>query len=313
MSPISEDELRARLRSVEPSPARPGYAEHVVHQGRFRRRRQRWVTGISAAAAVAVIGAGAFVVSDRLGRDDALPAQPTPIPTATTPDVTPTVTSTTSPTESVTGTPSATTRPSVSTPPSALPSEKASHSPIIFLHQGVKGDGEVDADWLPTTQFNGPCDTDAWALAGRYGADDRRAIRGGGIDGGPRQEAVFAFPDTGSAVAFMGELRQVTRACESTSQGRLGGLVENLPGPWGEGLASTYFVYAQDESTGIRDGSTGGGPVILAVRAGRGIALSGSAGPFRETHEVDPDLIRSARPGVEHLYPQLCRYTEAGC
>ncbi|MFC7492471.1 MULTISPECIES: hypothetical protein [unclassified Knoellia] len=330
MSPISEDELRARLEDVQPSPARSGFAERVVEQGRRRRRRQRWVMGAAAAAAVAVIGGGALAIGDQIEREDALPASPTPTPTQ--PEVTPTVTGMSSPSPSATvtstptplirpsetttrpprsspsttltptATPSATTRTPTATPPKTAtptPTRSPAPSPMTFLHEGSPG-------WATTNAVVGPCDKDALTIAGRHDAYQYDALRGQGNDGDPTGEAYVLFADAQSAASFMGELRQLSRSCEATTHGKLGGVVQNLAGPWGEGLASTSFAFTQD-------GSTGGGTVLLAVRSGFAVAFSSAAGPFSETDVVNPALIQSARPGVEHLYPQLCRYTEAGC
>jgi hypothetical protein len=307
MSPISEDELRARLRGVEPSPAQSGFAEHVIHQGRARRRRQRWLTAMAAAAAVVAIGGGAFVISDQLGRETALPATPTPTPTQaeSAPTVTSTKSPSASPTPSPTSTPSTSTKRATSTPsPSSTPSRSATLTPVTFLHEGVKGDGETTSDWETTTEVTGPCGLNAWSLAGQHGATESRALRGGGGDGGATGEALFVFADADAAVAFMGQLRELTRTCEATTNGESRGLVESLEGPWGEGIA---FTSLPNEPT------VGGGPVGLAVRGGRAVAMSTSAGPFSRTDQVHPGLVASARPGVEHLYPQLCRYTRAGC
>lgn len=320
MSPISEDQLRARLRGVEPSPAQPGFAEHLIHQGRFRRRRQRWVTGIAAAAAVVIMGGGALVLSDLFGPETALPATPTPTQTRTLAQSTPTVTNTTSPTASATTRPSPASTPTltvtggpVSSPsssptpsntPSNTPSRSVTRSEVTFLHAGIGGDGETTSGWVSTTQVTGPCDSNAWALASRHGVVERRAISGGGGDGGANGEALFVFGTAGQAVDFMTDLRAQTRGCLAATQDATKGLEEVLPGPWGEGLAITSFPHQTE---------VGGGPVALAVRSGRAVVMSSSAGPFQRTDRVDPGLVRSARPAVEHLYPQLCRYTAAGC
>lgn len=305
MSPISEDELRTRLREVQPSSAPAGYAESLLQQGRLRRTRQRWVSGLAVAAAVATIGLGALVVGDRIGRDDALPATPSPTPTMAQP--TPTATPTGSPTVASTPSPSSSPSPSEPTAASSVmstPSGTSPTTPMTFLHQGVRGDGESTRDWTAATSVTGPCDTDAWSLAGRRGAVERRAITGGGGDGGPTGEAYVVFAEAGDAVAFMGELRALARGCVTTSGGVTKGLVADLPGPWGEGIAFTHFPNQE---------TVGGGPVGLAVRSGRAVAMSASAGPFTDTRRVDAGLVSSARPAVAHLFPQLCRYTQAGC
>lgn len=125
-----------------------------------------------------------------------------------------------------------------------------------------------------------------------------------GGDGGATGEALFVFADADSAVAFMGRLRQLTRTCETTTNGETRGIAEGLEGPWGEGVAFTYFP---------NEPTVGGGPVGLAVRGGRAVAMSTSAGPFNRTDQVNPGLVSSARPGVEHPYQQLCRFNRAGC
>ncbi|MFW5471566.1 hypothetical protein ACOCJ4_16150 [Knoellia sp. CPCC 206435] len=327
MSPISEDELRVRLEDVQPSPARHGFAEQVVQQARRRRRRQRWVMGAAAAAAVAVIGAGTLAIGDQIGRDEALPASPTPTsapvetaPVETTPTVTstgtptptPTATATASaarPTASATSAPSSTpTRPAPleptptpvpvlpppPSPPAIEPAWEALH-PVTLLHAG---------SWTVTNTFAGPCGRDVFGIAGlrdayRY---DARRIEGG--EGRADGEAYVLFAAEDGAAAFMDDLQAQGRACSFTTDGATGGVVEQLSGPWSDGLALSH-ISGQPNVTG--------GSVVLAVRSGRAVTLSSASGSFTRTDHVDPALIRAARPSVEHVYPQLCGFTDEGC
>lgn len=225
MSPISEEELRARLGGVEPSPARPGIAEHLIHEGRSRRRRQRWVMGITAAAAVAVIGGGGVVLGDQFDRETALPATLTTTPTQ--PEITPTVTSTASPT--AVATPSATTTPatkgttstsppsasppstsppsSTTSSPSATPSRSSTLRPVRMLHEAT---GTPSALW-------DICATSGRSIAAGQGVKEARVLDTSPEDGSG--EALLVFPTADRAVTYMGELRQVVRACESTTGG----------------------------------------------------------------------------------------------
>ncbi|WP_353953657.1 hypothetical protein V6K52_09685 [Knoellia sp. S7-12] len=326
MSPISEDELRARLEDVQLSPARHGFAERVVQQGRGRRRRQRWVMAVAAAAAVAVIGGGALAIGDQIGREEALPASPTPTPTQ--PEVTPTVTGTSSPSSTATasGTPtvSPTATPMASASATSVPSSTPTRptapeltptplpvltptsppaiepawetlNPVTLLHA---------RSWTPTNAFAGPCGREISGIAGlrhAYLDDQRRNDSGEGQANG---EAYVLFVDEDGAAAFMDDLRNQSRRCTSTTDGAIGGVVEGLSGPWSDGLALSYFSSQPPVS---------GGSVVLAVRSGRAVTLSSASGSFTRTDRVDPGLIRAARPSVEHVYPQLCGFTDEGC
>ncbi|MFC7488909.1 hypothetical protein ACOCJ7_06530 [Knoellia sp. CPCC 206453] len=306
MSPISEDELRARLRSVEPSPAQSGFGEHLIHQGRFRRRRQRRMTGIAAAAAVVAIGGGAFVISDQLGPETALPATPTP--TTTQSEITPTATSTKSPVATTTPSPRITggtsTRPPSTSSPSSSPSRSVTLKPVTLLHEG-------DAGWVKAEALPQPCRVDGNPepdLAEVHGVVETRTIRSL-AEGDGASEALLVFPSAGDAVAYMGDVRDIARGCEVDSRGSQRGVVQSLNGDWGEGMAVGQAAQV------YRDGQVMymGESVFLAVRTGSGVAVSqvGSHGILEKT--INARLIAEARPAVEHVVPQLCRYTKAGC
>ena len=82
-------------------------------------------------------------------------------------------------------------------------------------------------------------------------------------------------------------------------------IVEELGGPWSDGLALSWFP---------NTATVTGGSVVLAVRSGSAVTLSGASGSFTRTDRVDAGLIEVARPSVEHVYPQLtCGLTEQGC
>lgn len=313
MSPIREDELRTRLRAVEPSPAQPGLADIVIEQGTARRRRRRWAVGLAAAAAVGVIGVGALAVGDGIGRDDALPASPSPTPTVveTTPVVTPTGSPTASPTATPTGSASSLPTASSSTGPVLDPTPDPSPSapkpsttgpapqvqrPVTLLHAG---------SWTATNSFAGACGTDIFPTAGLHNAYRYDARRTAPADGRADREIYQFFASAADAASFMDDLRSQSRACATTTDGATAGIVEGLSGPWSDALALSYFA----------DGSSvSGGSVVLAVRSGSAVTLSGASGSFTRTDRVDPALIEAARPSVEHVYPQLtCGLTAEGC
>ncbi|MFW5474255.1 hypothetical protein ACOCJ5_13185 [Knoellia sp. CPCC 206450] len=314
MSPIREDELRARLHAVEPSPAVPGLADRIIEQGVARRRRRRWAVGLAAAAAVGVIGVGALAVGDGIGRDDALPASPSPTPTVV--ETTPVVTPTGSPTASPSSTPSSSVSPSVPTaspssvpvlnptpdpsPSVPLPSTSGPapevQRPVTLLHAG---------SWARTNTFAGACGADIFPTAGARNAYAYEARATAAVEGRADREVYQFFASAADAAAFMNDLRAQSRACDTTTDGAMRGIVEGLSGPWSDGLALSWFP---------NDTSVSGGSVVLAVRSGSAVTLSGASGSFTRTDRVDPALLRAARPSVEHVYPQLgCGLTEQGC
>ncbi|EAP99235.1 hypothetical protein JNB_03665 [Janibacter sp. HTCC2649] len=307
MSPISEDELRARLRSVQPATARPGFAEQVVHQGRFRRRRQQWVAGIAAAAAVAVIGGGAFVISDQLGRETALPATPTPTPTQ--PEITPTVTSTKSPTATPTATPSPTNTPSTSTTrasstpsPSYTPPRSVTLKPVTLLHQG-------NAQWVKSTFEGGLCVGEAAVIPEPQGYEELRVIWDTHIAGANRSEGIVIFPSAGDAVAYMDSVRAAALSCPDESSGQTKTLVQPLSGPWASGLA----VAQSNRDLNYEEPKFLATGVDLFVRVGRAVTFANFSTRSELKDTIDPYLIDRSRPAIEHVVPQLCRYTKAGC
>lgn len=161
-----------------------------------------------------------------------------------------------------------------------------------------------DTSWTPTNAFPGPCGRDALSLAGLRDAYRYDARRSGGGEGQADREMYILFADEGGAAAFMDDLRAQSRTCSSTTGGATGGVVEQLSGSWSDGLALSHFS-TQPNVTG--------GSVVLAVRSGRAVTLSSASGAFTRTDRVDPGLIQAARPSVEHVYPQLCGFTDAGC
>ncbi|KGN38881.1 hypothetical protein [Knoellia subterranea] len=313
MSPISEDELRARLRSVSPTPMSQEYAEHIVGAGRARRRRRRMLGTVAVAAATAVIAVGAFALSDRIGPDEALPARPSPIL-----DGTPVVTPTGSPTGSPTASPSATASTSVSSTPTASSSSTAAPNPGASASTGPRPSASgstpttqrpvslLHADsWRPSSSFAGACGTDIFPVAARGNAYSYDSRSTSAADGRADREAYLFFPSTADASAFMNELRSQSRACVTASDGTTRGIVEALSGPWSDGLALSSFANQPTVSHGS---------VVIAVRSGSAVALSGASGPIAGTERVDPTLIAAARPSVEYVYPQLsCGLTPAGC
>ena len=305
MSPLSEDELRRRLHDVDASPAGPRYADHLIQQGRFRRRRQRWVAGIAAAAAVAVIGGGALVISDQLGRETALPATPTPTPTQ--PEVTPTVTSTRSPT--ATATPSPTSTPSTSaTKPSSTPSSSSSRSrsvtlkPVTLLHQG-------NSQWEKSTFWGGRCVGEAAEVPQPRGYEELRVIWDAHISGANRSEGLVIFSSAGDAVAYMDSVRAAALSCPDESSGETKTLVQPLSGPWASGLAVAHSNrdVNYEEPMFLATG------VDLFVRVGRAVTFANLSNRSELKDTIDPYMIDRSRPAIEHVVPLLCRYTKAGC
>jgi hypothetical protein len=307
MSPINEDELRARLRDVSASPSVPGYAEVLVERAQARRRRQRWVSGLAVAAAVATVALGALMVGDRFGRDDALPATPTPTPTYVEP--TPTVSPTSTP--SATGTPSATSSPT-STPspsptptsasPSATPTRTPAPAPVRLLHDGR-------SDWSPADLEIPLCVGEARVFPSPGGRNDMRVIRADFVPGANSSEGLIVFPSAAEAVGYLADVRRVARGCTDESSDDTKVVVDRVDGPWGEGLS------VASAGRQIHDGTprwTGLGVTVFA-RVGAAVALGQYGSKAELTDESVASHIAQLRPALEYVAPQLCRYTKSGC
>ncbi|GGB67544.1 hypothetical protein N798_14590 [Knoellia flava TL1] len=307
MSPISEDELRARLRSVEPSPAAPGLADHIIGQGRSRQLRRRWLTALATAAAVAVIGVGVVAVGDQLGPDDALPASPSPTPTSAqpTPTVaptgTPTVTTTVSPDPSSTA--SSTSGPtSASAEPTSTPSRTSAPAPVRLLHDGRAG-------WSPGELEISLCVGDARVFPAPRGTTEMRVIRADFVAGANMSEGLVVFSSSAEAVAYLADVRRIARGCTDESSGDTKVVVDRVDGPWGEGLS---IASAPRQSYDGTPRWTGLGVTVFA-RVGAGVTFGQYASKAELTDEAVASDIAQLRPALEHVAPQLCRYTQAGC
>ena len=307
MSPISEDELRARLRDVSPSPSVPGYAEVLVERAQARRRRQRWVSGLAVAAAVAAVALGALVVGDRIGRDDALPAMPTPTPTFVEP--TPTASPTSPPSE--TGTPSGTstatsTRSPSATPtsasPSATPTLTSAPAPVRLLHDGRSG-------WSPADLEVPLCVGEARVFPAPRGTTEMRAIRVDFVHGANMSEGLIVFPSAEEAVGYLADVRRIARGCTDESSGDTKVVVDSVDGPWGEGLS----VASAQRLTSDGTPRWAGLGVTVFARVGAAVTFGQYGSKAELAEESVASDIAQLRPALEHVAPQLCRYTKAGC
>lgn len=124
MTPMNEDEARARLQGVTPGVRLEGFADDIIRTGRRRNARDRALVGVAAVAVLGAASAGVFLLNGGQTRE-AVPAQtrsaqPTPSSAAPTPSATPRPT------------PSAT----PSAPPSATPSGPAPERPTIQAQPG---------------------------------------------------------------------------------------------------------------------------------------------------------------------------------
>lgn len=141
-----DDALADRLRALgdryTDSASLPPVEE--IHHGGDRRRRNQRIATAGAAFAVAAIIGGAVIASQLGdgGDETLLPATPTPTPSTTIPEATPTITTTGSPTATTTPLPTTSTRvtpgstptgsPSRGTTPSTHSNPSATHSPAPY-------------------------------------------------------------------------------------------------------------------------------------------------------------------------------------
>jgi hypothetical protein len=88
------------------------------------------------------------------------------------------------------------------------------------------------------------------------------------------------------------------------------GRMAELPGVWGDGVAISFGSSTSPSST---PGPPLGETTLVLARVGRAVtyAWRGSHGILGST--VNARGVAELRPALDHVAPQLCRYTQAGC
>lgn len=143
MTPMHENEARARLQGATPGVRPDGFAEDIIRTGRRRNARDRALGGAAAVAVLGAATAGIFLVNGPTR--EAVPAQ-TP-----TPEPVPTVVPTPTPSATPSASPSSSARPSVAPSATPRPSPSASaptSAPTWPTVQGEPG-GSILVDGKP--------------------------------------------------------------------------------------------------------------------------------------------------------------------
>ena len=255
------------------------------------------------AMAVAVVSTLALTACSGNGTDErSADATGTPAssPTASAPSVPPsaTVAATTD-----TVTPTATATPTATPAPTAASAPRA----VSLLHDGAPPEPGIEENtpWEKAAVRVPVC----WQDVPLTGAQEQRAASAL-VDMERWTEGLVVFASAGQAVRFMELVRISVTECSAGDGSPWQGREEELAGPWGDGVAVSFgssTAPSQDPQAPL------GETTLVVARVGRAVtyALRGSHGILGET--VSPRGVAELRPALDHVAPQLCRYTVAGC
>ncbi|MDO5502313.1 MAG: hypothetical protein Q4G67_03970 [Actinomycetia bacterium] len=330
MSPIREEDLRALLQSDPSDPGGRaeqhhddrGLAHAVTSQGRTIVRRRRIVGGVGALAAAAAIAIGISTLD--LGGTEALtPAQTpttvatsieTPAPTPTDPPSTATAPTPTkeetepegspSPEETVTengtdnGTGTASEEPA---PPAALPLLYLEGLSVEEIIAEDPDNGALSAfGALPALEQDFfPCDLETARPLTISPQQSKRL--GQSFGSGGLEQGLMVFASDGDATATMAEIRSRFSCADSDP------VVTNLwsvDGSWDESFGVTLATKEYGYTT-----------MGIYTRTGRAIAWAESSGDggLGNTDRPPAGMENLLRQPIEHLAPELCRFTSTGC
>lgn len=313
MSPMNENDLRDQLRHDPHSPLDPhALASGIVNRGKAIRRRRQIVAvvgGVAAAALAIVVGVNALTIGS--------PAALTPGGTAsvtasagTTASGEPSGEPTTEPTRT-----GATDRPTGAThTDSTAPTDPVGPVQMpALLHEGltIQQIDEIDGGRSAIEEFRPvpslaedlkPCDFTGDPRPMDTPVLESKAI-GQAFGSGGREEGLLVFADADLAQAAMAEIRDRFTCGVAEQDDYVGMETHPLDGRWGDGFRVNYATHGYGFSSWY-----------YIARVGRSVmwtSISGDGGfgvkdPVAEMDEL-------LRAPLEDLYPQLCRYTEAGC
>lgn len=204
--------------------------------------------------------------------------------------------STAAPTGSVRPTPSTTTTAAKPTPQRA----------VRLLHEGAPPEPGIEENtpWTPAAVKVTVC----WQDVPLTGAREQRAVSAL-VDMERWSEGLVVFGTADQAVRFMQVARISVSECSAGDGSPWQGRMQELRGVWGDGVAISYGSSTSPSSTGPPLGET----TLVLARVGRAVtyAVRGSHGILGPT--VSAQGVAELRPALDHVAPQLCRYTRAGC
>ncbi len=218
-------------------------------------------------------------------------------------------TATTTPTATRTATPSATAPPSSAStvPTPAPPSASSGSRAVSLLHHGAPPEPGIaeNTPWDKATVKVTVC----WQDVPLAGAREQRAVSAL-VDMERWTEGLVVFGSAEQAVRFMELTRISVDECSAGDGSPWQGRRQELAGVWGDGVAVSFG--SSTAPSGNPQAPLGETTLVVA-RVGRAVtyALRGSHGILGET--VSPRGIAELRPALDHVAPQLCRYTAAGC
>ncbi|WP_156971753.1 hypothetical protein [Knoellia flava] len=195
--------------------------------------------------------------------------------------------------------PAATAAPTATAPPAP--------SAVRLLHDGAPPEPGIEENtpWRPTAVRVTVC----WQDVPLTGAQEHRAVTAL-VDMERWSEGLVVFATAEQAVRFVEVARISVTECAAGDGSPWQGRQQRLDGAWGEGVAISYgSAPAPSQSPSAPMGET----TVVLARVGRAVtyAQRGSHGILGET--VNARGVAELRPALDHVAPQLCRYTRAGC
>lgn len=216
--------------------------------------------------------------------------------------------------EAVSPAPTRTTRPGskgpeTTGPASARPAatKPVPAGPVMLLHDGAPPEPGIEENtpWQKAEVRVPIC----WQDVPLTGAVERRAVSAL-VDMERWTEGLVVFRTADQAVRFMEVARISVTECAAGDGSPWQGRMAELPGVWGDGVAISYGSSTSPSST---PGPPLGETTVVVARVGRAVtyAWRGSHGILAST--VNARGVTELRPALDHVAPQLCRYTRAGC
>ena len=328
MSPIDETQLRLLLADDPLAPAHPTAAAHTAARavaiGRQRKRRR--AVGSVAASGVLVLGL-ALGAATWAGRVEAGPLIPGPAATGTSGSAATTAPATTesagpttsaapsaSPAPTVSADPSGfnTTAPYPSTGPTSAPVRGVLPAGVRLAHEGVRSSDSDVSDWSATPWRLDLCSRDDEHFPRLGSAEIVRAIERTGTE--IRDvEGILVFADSGTAAAFVADLRATAAGCPSNASPAPRTVTTSIAGAWEEGFAVGVSVLLES-SPGQVLGEYGT-TVLGVARVGRVVTTSEFHGEFAGGFPdgLTVDQVDQVRAPLDVIAPSLCRLTATGC
>lgn len=191
--------------------------------------------------------------------------------------------------------------------PTSVRSVPSGSRAVTLLHDGAPPEPGIaeNTRWQKAAVKVPVC----WQDVPLTGAQEQRAVSAL-VEMERWTEGLVVFASADQAVRFMELARISVSECSAGDGSPWQGRQQRLSGAWGDGLAISFgATMTQSRTSGPALGET----TLVVARVGRAVtyALRGSHGILGET--VTARGVAELRPALDHVAPQLCRYTAAGC